>query len=190
MLAVILAGGKSQRMGQDKSTLPFCGTNLLHYQAVKFSEAGFQVAVSQKETPGYLTFPDQYHGRGPMAGLHAAFSQTEAACLFLLAVDLPAADPSLAWAMAAYLQPEDDICVLRRQNGRVEPLFAFYRRSCLPAAERLLKAGNGKMRLLLEQVHTHFLDANLFPAYNLDQVLYNMNDPADYAACSISHNLG
>lgn len=180
MLAVILAGGKSRRMGKNKAELPFCGGTLLSHAVQNFSQAGFAVYVSQYTLDGTPCIEDIYPGTGPMAGLHAAFLSTNVPILLLCAVDLPFASPELAKKLLGFMQDSDDACVIRRSSGRVEPLFALYRRSCLPHAQSLLEGGEGKMRLLLDRVRTRYIEESALSGFDLERLLLNVNTPEDY----------
>lgn len=182
MVAVILAGGKSRRMGRDKALLPFKSENLLSDQIRRFQKAGFSVAVSQHEVRNedVLVIPDHFPGSGPLAGLHAAFAETGEALLFLSAVDLPLADPRLAAIILREIRDGEDACVIRRRSGEIEPLFAAYRRSCLPVAEAMLREGQGKMQTLLSRVKTRFLEEDSLPDFDLSRILLNLNLPEDY----------
>ena len=70
--------------------------------------------------------------------------------LCVSAVDMP----NLT-AEAVLPVPKGDAAVYRL-NGRREPLFGVYRRSVLPAAQKLLAEGKGKMGLLLDAVQTEY----------------------------------
>lgn len=79
---LILSGGASRRMGQDKARLPFGHADLLHFQQERFIDAGFQV-VSE--------LSDIYGGHlGPLAGIHAAlYCHPEVQNWLVVPVDMP-----------------------------------------------------------------------------------------------------
>lgn len=177
--ALILAGGQSRRMGSDKSLLALDGQSLLE-RAVAFWRAqerigAVLVAVGSEEhltslpdgaEPVYDLFP----GAGPMAGLHAAFSQTDAEALYVSAVDMP-----YLTADALLPVPDGDAAVYTK-DGRPDPLFGVYRRSCLPALTAALKRGDRRMSALLEALDTEYREL----PEGLSAVLENLNTRADY----------
>lgn len=176
--ALVLAGGQSSRMGEEKALLDWGGETLLE-RAVRFWRTSrlvqqVWVAVGRKDhfsrlPEGALAVPDLQPGQGPMAGIVAGFRASRADVLYVSAVDMP--NLSLEAVLPV---PEHDAAVYRR-NGRREPLFAVYRRSVLPAAERLLEEHCGKVGAMLDAVTTDYYYAP--PC--LEAVFQNVNTPAD-----------
>lgn len=158
--ALVLAGGRSKRMGTDKAMIALRGETLLA-RAVRFWKgipgiegviiAGGREAHFEALPAGCTAVPDLYPGCGPMAGLHAAFVQTDADVLYVSAVDMPFLRPEAVLPL-----PEHDAAVYDK-DGRPEPLFGVYRRSVLPVLEELLKAGEHRMQALLDAVKTDHL---------------------------------
>lgn len=177
IIAVILAGGKSRRMGRDKVTLLFDGVPLLSLLIEKYGALFENVAVSGRE--GYPnSILDEFPGAGPMAGLHAAFSQTDADCVFLTAVDIPLGSPELALRLVKLCKGYD-ACVIRRSDGSLEPTFAAYGRGCYKAASDCLERGRYAMRELLELISVRYVDESELDGFKLDTVLTNINTPGE-----------
>lgn len=172
--AVILAGGRSSRMGRDKAALTLHGEVFLTRLASRFGETFDRVYVS-----GSGGLPDLRPGEGPLAGLEAAFVRTGAERLFVTAVDLPFADPDLARLLLERLGGKD-ACLIRRRGGRVEPLFAAYRRSCLPHIQACLTEGRRAMGALLDRLDCRVVAEGELTGFDLDRLLLNVNTPADY----------
>ncbi len=177
--ALILAGGRSSRMGSDKPLLALDGRTLLQravsfWQAQEGIDAVLVAAGSPEHLPdlpeGAVPVFDLYPGCGPMAGLHAAFSRTDAEVLYVSAVDMP-----YLTADAVLPLPRGDAAVYQK-NGRPEPLFGVYRRSCLPALEASLAGGQRKMSALLDALDADYV--NLPDAAS--GLLENLNTRVDY----------
>lgn len=176
--ALILAGGQSSRMGEEKALLNWGGETLLE-RAVRFWRTSglvqrVWVAVGRKDhfsrlPEGALAVPDLQLGQGPMAGIAAGFHASCADVLYVSAVDMP--NLSLEAVLPV---PEHDAAVYRH-NGRREPLFAVYRRSVLPTIEQLLKEHCGKVGAMLDAVTTDYYYAP--PC--LDTVFQNVNTQED-----------
>lgn len=177
--ALILAGGRSSRMGRDKVTLSFGGETLLA-RAVRFwRESGrvdaVYVAVGRADhipqlPEGAIPVADLVESRGPLGGLHAAFQATDAEFLWVCGVDMPFLTPE-----AILPEPKGDAIVYRRQ-GRPEPLLGVYRRSVLPVIEEMLAGNIGKLRVLLDRVGTEYVDA----PPELEPVFRNVNTPEEF----------
>ena len=172
--AVILAGGGSSRMGRDKAGLTLGGEDFCTMLVSRFRREFGKVWVS-----GVRELPDLRPGQGPLAGLETAFVRTGAERLFVAAVDLPFADPALARLLMDRLG-EKDACLIRRRDGRTEPLFAAYRRSCLPHVRACLDQGRRAMGALLDRLDCRIIEEETLPGFDLERILFNVNTPQDY----------
>ncbi|HKV83461.1 MAG TPA: molybdenum cofactor guanylyltransferase [Ktedonobacterales bacterium] len=155
---VVLAGGASRRMGQEKARLVIQGEPLLarvtRLLRLAFSEVVVVGPPSVAElVPGFAVVPDTRAGQGPLAGLEAAFAATRTPLLFVVACDMPFLSPTLARRMTAIAlaQPDAQVIALRSDLG-VEPLHAVYRRACQPVVTALLENGERSLQALLARV--------------------------------------
>ena len=171
-------------MGRDKAALPLGDSTFLGRLVAEYSPA-FDVWVSLG-TPGQFPHPgageavDRRPGQGPLAGLEAGFLDSGAKTLFLTATDLPLGRRELALGLMERLG-DHDACVIRRRDGKIEPAFACYRRSCLPVLRSLLDRGRRSMAGLLEQLDVCYVPEETLEAWNLDRILKNVNTPEDLA---------
>ncbi|WP_209341695.1 molybdenum cofactor guanylyltransferase [Flavonifractor sp. AGMB03687] len=182
-IAVILSGGQSRRMGRDKAGLTLEGQSFLDRMTEGLAPLFDQVYVSVDRPgryPGRQELPDLRPGQGPLAGLETAFLRTGAEEVFLAAVDLPFASPDLARRVVA-AAGDGDACVIRRRDGGAEPLFALYRRSCLPALTACLDEGRRAVKALLERVDCRWLEEDALGEIDLERALWNINTQADFS---------
>lgn len=182
--AVILAGGKSTRMGEDKLVMRLGGETVLSSAVRRFAECFDRVYISVGEAGKYpgisaAELIDTYRGCGPMAGLHAAFTQTEEQAVFLAAADLPYSSPEAALRIAE-LCGDMDACVIRDDAGNMEPLFGCYRCSILPRVEAFLAGGQRKMTRLVEESRTRYVNPKELGDLWDERIVLNMNRPEDY----------
>lgn len=91
--AIILAGGRSSRMGQDKALLQLAGQSQLSRTVALAKAAGCDQILISRNQPGFIY--DLYPGAGPLAGIQAALSQVHAPSCLLLPVDTPLLEPQL-----------------------------------------------------------------------------------------------
>ena len=181
-IAVILTGGMSRRMGRDKGALILEGETLIARLVRRCGPAfdGVYVSVNQAgrfNTAGAPELVDLHPGHGPMAGLEAAFAQTDADLVFLTAVDLPFGTPGLARRLAE-LRGEEDLCYIRRADGRPEPLFALYTRACQVPLAACLEEGRRSFRALFERVRAREVREEE-DGVPLDRLLMNVTCPED-----------
>ena len=168
---IILAGGKSSRMGTDKTKLEYNGETLLERAYRRFS-AHFETFISARGDVGIPDAPvifDIIPGLGPISGLHAALQRFES--VFLVATDMPFADPeNVSLIIDA---GNGSIACAGAINGKPEPLFAYYTRAVLPELESAVKAGDYSLHRLLKRVGVSLYE---LPPETLD----NINRPEDY----------
>lgn len=179
----IMLGGKSTRMGRDKATVELEGKTLLERALESWAEFGksVQLSVGPEDRKvlaprGIRAVADIYPERGPLGGLHAGLAACETELLLLVAVDTPFLTPAIAQALVPAMEEgEADACVYSLA-GRPQPLFGLYRKSCLPAAEELLAAGENRMNALLRRVETVYL-----PGGGVQRFFVNLNTPEELA---------
>ena len=159
---LILAGGRSTRMGTDKAKLEVDGKTMLQ-RAVDFWKdampgAKLYVSVGQQEhfdtlPEGVTPICDLTPDLGPLGGLQAAFRETGEELLCLSAVDMPLLKKEALETLQKKRHGCEDICVFEK-DGRPEPLFGFYRSTVLPKIDEMLSAGNHRMMDLIEGCYT------------------------------------
>lgn len=149
--AAILCGGKSSRMGFDKSLLKFDGEFALLKTMNKleefFSEVIFitnERTKFPKEFSSVKLVEDFYKEKGPLGGLVTALEISKTDNIFLIACDIPKINDDLILEMAKYINKYQ--IVICEQKGQLEPLFAFYNKSCLPIFKEQLNINDLKLR--------------------------------------------
>jgi len=176
--AAILAGGKSSRMGQDKSLLPVNGEPLIRhiYQQLLGQFDDILVSTNDPAKHAFLgarAVPDRKPGQGPLAGIAAAVEAARHERVFVVACDIPVIDLDTAKRMLVLA--EDFDCVIPRSSVGHEPLFAVYRKSALPAMRAVLEAGERRISAIFPRVRTHRFDLGPAPWYR------NLNTPEEVA---------
>lgn len=187
MNAVILAGGRSRRMGRDKAVLPVGGVPMI----VRLVEAlrpccGEVLVVANDPAPfaglPVRVVPDAFPGLGPLAGLHAGLLASGDDLNFVLACDLPFASPALAAHMAARAERAQADAAVPLSGGRPEPLHAVYRRRSAPVAEGLLAAAALSMSGFLGRIRVCWVGEEEVRAFGEpERIFFNVNRPADLA---------
>ena len=148
--AVILAGGRSRRMGKDKAKLELNGIRFLDRLVCELS--GFPellISVNEKEKYPEMGYPpvcDIYQGCGPMGGLHAALLRCASAALVVVPCDVPFFSREIADEMCACMEGETDAVIAVTEDGREHPLCGVYKKSCLGVLEQCLEGQDYRMR--------------------------------------------
>src|ERR1700759_2142962 len=144
----ILAGGRSSRMGTDKAFLELAGKPLI----VRAIELAHEVTPEVKIVGDPVKFAafgpvidDVYRDRGPLGGIHAALSSSQAEWNLILAVDTPFVTAEFLKYLLARAESSGATVTVPSVNGYFQPLCAVYRKAFLASAERALKAGKNKI---------------------------------------------
>jgi molybdopterin-guanine dinucleotide biosynthesis protein A len=143
--AVILAGGKSSRMGRDKAFLETGGQTLLARQIQLGAQIGAaEILISGRSEADYSTFgcqvlQDQFANAGPLAGVERALASAKSPMLLVLAVDLPDMNAVFLRRLAA--DCTETCGAIPRLDGQIEPLAAFYPTTTHPVAVANLERG-------------------------------------------------
>ena len=195
---IVLAGGRSSRMGTPKAALEWHGSTLLRRICglVERSVDGPVVVVraagqALPELPASIeVVEDAREGRGPLQGLAAGLAALSgrARAVYVSSTDVPLLHPAFVRRVVGALTGDVDV-VLPLAGGFPHPLSAAYRTSLLALVERLVAADRLRPAFLFEECRVTRLDeaalladpalAGFDPA--LDSVL-NLNEPGDYEA--------
>jgi molybdopterin-guanine dinucleotide biosynthesis protein A len=183
---IILAGGKSRRMGQDKAFIRFQGEVLIRRIMDRLAGLAEEVIVIAPRPQAHLpedikTIPDLIPARGPLGGLYTALSAASHPIVVVVACDMPFVNPKLLTYQRDILISQDmDIVVPSSEKG-LEPLHAVYRRdSCLPPVHSTLEAGEGQLVSWFQSVKVRILAPKECKAFDhLGLTFLNVNTPKE-----------
>lgn len=183
--AVILAGGKSLRMGKDKSQLVLGKQTLLarSVKAVTALTDDVIVVTSQPERLNKLAtaraVSDVIAGGGALSGLHAGLRAARHDYALVVACDMPFLNLRLIRYMAIIAPGYDAVVPLWRKEA--EPLHAIYTPACLPAVETLLQSGGGRIIEFYPQVNVRYLEPDEIALFDPEGLsFFNINTPGDW----------
>ncbi len=157
---VVLAGGQSLRIGQDKALLELGGKPLIAIVAERLASVCQEVVIASGPTVRYadLGFPvvtDRFPNVGALAGLHAGLRAASHEVALVVACDMPFLDPRLLRAFVEWVDGFD--VAIFRQGENVEPLHAAYRRTCLGPIEAAIRASQRRIISFFDQVRVRYV---------------------------------
>lgn len=195
---IVLAGGRSSRMGTAKASLEWHGSTLLRRATGVLARvvSGPVVVVRAPGQPlpplpdGATVVDDPREGLGPLQGIAVgltAAAEAGAQVAFVCSTDLPFLHPAFVTRVLGSVGGADVVLPVAR--GHRQPLAAAYRTALAPAAAALVTAGRLKLAFLFDDAAVAVLDEAALLADprlaardpDLDSVL-NINDPEEYAA--------
>ena len=184
--AVILAGGKSCRMGFDKQLLCVKQKTLfkvlLPNLRARFSDILVITNTPELyENEGVRTASDIYCDMGPLGGIHAALSYGLSDKVFVIACDMPRIDLAyIDYQMSQLKNTDYDACVTVG-GKRFQSFHAFYCKTALPMIEKDLSQNKASMFYLLKEINTRFISEQEAKAViTVPQLFLNLNTKEDY----------
>lgn len=184
----IMAGGKSSRMGTDKSFVPFLGRQLIEHVIGRVEGLGRELFIIANNPDsfshlGLEVFQDIYKDCGPLGGLHSALFHAAYDHLLVVACDMPWLNPALVAHMIS-LADEADI-IVPRWTKFPEPLHAIYSKACLDPVEHSLDTGILKVIGFYGKVSVRFLDREEIKRFDPSgRSFANVNTPEDLRIAS------
>jgi molybdopterin-guanine dinucleotide biosynthesis protein A len=176
---IVLAGGSSSRMGQDKAWLLYQGKPFIQHAIDALTPHCSQLFISSKDASygslGVKQIPDLLPGLGPAGALLSCLSAVENDLLMVVPCDLPLVTHSVLNHLVADSNEFD--AVVAKVNGRLIPVCGVYHRSALEVLSEEVGAGRLKLQGILEGLKVQVVD---FDALGLKNRFFNVNSFGDY----------
>jgi len=163
---IVLAGGRSSRMGTPKAWLDWHGSTLLR-RTCGVVGRGVDGPVVVVRAPGQElpelpaaieVVEDAREGQGPLQGLLAGLEAVECELAFVASTDMPFLHPQFVAAVCGAARDADADAAVPHLGGFRQPLAAAYRTSLVPLVGELVAAGRMKPAFLFERCETRWLD--------------------------------
>jgi molybdenum cofactor guanylyltransferase len=151
--AFVLAGGRSTRMGRDKALLEWQGRPLIQHALEKLRSLGLEPAIlgSRPDLERFApVLADNLPGLGPLGGIEAALSLTDAQLNLFLPVDLPLLPLEFLRWIIARASLTQAAATIPQVESRPQPLCAVYSRELLSGIRSSLHQGDAKVIRAIE----------------------------------------
>lgn len=180
---VVLAGGKSSRMGKDKSDLLYEGQTFLQRQIDK----GKALGIADIFVSGYQGMmcterivKDRYPQKGPLGGLEATFREVKTPFCLVMTVDVPLVTVEVLRGLVrefrrAWMYGSAKAACVLKHGERIEPLLGIYRVNLADAIETEIVEGKGRVFCFLEKI-----GYDVSESYTPEAVFENINRLEDY----------
>ena len=180
---VILAGGKSRRMGSDKTFLEVGQAGMIQLVAAELQKVFKEILIAggNEETGrrlGLTVVADLIPGGGPLSGIHAALNASSHDKCLVVPCDMPFIKAELAALMVSLAHGYD--VAVPTDGAYFQPLFAVYDKSCINVIEQALRAGRYKVVDFYPQVRVNYVnDKYLRELADTGRAFFNVNTPTD-----------
>jgi len=188
---VLLAGGKSRRMGEDKRFLSV-GEETLFARSLAVLRSVFEtvfVVIAQDSPELQSDAPvlrDLIPDCGSLGGLYTGLKHAKTPYVFVVACDMPFLNPATV-RYVVEAKGDYDVIMAELQNG-LHPMHALYHRQCLPVMEALIKVRDLKIQRLAADraLRVHLItQAELEAIDPHGRSFYNVNTPSDLEAARL-----
>ena len=184
---ILFAGGKSSRMGEDKSLLPFGGySSLAQFQYVRLSKLFTHVSISTKTADKFdftanVILDPQDADFAPTAGFVGAFEQLRCERIFVISVDSPFVNEETIGKLLKADRPNFDAVIAKTASG-THPMIGLYHSSLLNEFSRMMRDGDHRLGKLLSMSNTHYVE------FKNEEFFMNLNYPHEYHAALSRYN--
>ncbi len=178
LTAIILAGGKSSRMKQDKGLTYLQDTMLVEAVLGKVKKISSNILLLTSNPDygqfGYPCIEDIYLNRGPLVGIYSGLLHSNTTINLVLACDIPFVSEQLLNALLdAYIDEDVLYCL---HQGKTEPLVAIYKNSCAAHFKQMIDLNNLKITDAIEGLHIRAISFDAEPWF-AEHEFANINSP-------------
>jgi molybdopterin-guanine dinucleotide biosynthesis protein A len=184
LTGVILAGGKSSRMGQPKALLPFDSEPLIVHTVRTLRHLSSDIVVVAAPEQDLPSLPvtlvrDEVAYQGPVGGILYGLRAARSEICFVTSCDAPFLNLELIAFLIAQMTDYD--VVVPYWQERLQPLHAVYRRSVAPLLQEQLERGELRPIFLYKKVRTREISPDEIRRFDPEGLSFrNMNSPEDY----------
>jgi molybdopterin-guanine dinucleotide biosynthesis protein A len=193
--SIVLAGGRSSRLGREKLAEVIAGKSLIERAMSSLSSLSQEIfiVISQKQAKSSLslyTYPeaktvvDLYPGKGSLIGIYTGLVHSTNFLNLVVACDMPFLNLDLLRYMVN-IAPGFDV-VIPRIGDQMEPLHAVYSKNCIGPMENLIKQGNLKITGFLDSVKVRYVGEEELDRFDPERLsFFNINTEADLERAGI-----
>ncbi|NLD05342.1 MAG: molybdenum cofactor guanylyltransferase [Synergistaceae bacterium] len=202
---LLLAGGQGSRMGgRNKLYLELEGSLLiegtLEIVAPLFKEVILLVAPGESSRVKEALSPlvnkwniavveDRVRAKGPLEGLYNGLRHMKEEWGFLLGCDMPSPDPDVIKGMSCFCSVNNDAVVAERK-GFLEPLHAFYRKSCICAVSDAMQRGDRRIKQFYSDIRLTVINEKKLQKFGDEgRSFFNLNTPHDVEKMKLSQEV-
>ncbi len=189
LTAAVLAGGRSMRMGVDKTLLPVDGETLVARVVATVGKvcAHTMVVTNRPEAlaaaglpAGVRVLSDEIPYQGPLGGLATALAEAESEWVLAVGADMPYLSAAVIRTLW-YMRGEGQIVLPVTDKGP-EPLLAIYSKECLPVARKLLETGKRRLVAIIDEVPATEVSVESLRGVDPElRSFFNVNTPEELA---------
>jgi molybdopterin-guanine dinucleotide biosynthesis protein A len=186
MTSIILAGGKSSRLGRSKALQVIGGKNLIQWVVDRLAILSTEIiiatahgeAISCSSATRIKTIADIYPRKGPLVGIYSGLIASSSSRAIVVGCDTPFLSVSLLEYMTQICSTFD--VVVPRIKKKVEPLCAVYSKNCLATIQELLEQNELSISELFRMVKMRYIEEDEINSFDPEHLsFFNINSQDD-----------
>ena len=182
LTGIVLAGGESSRMGQEKGLVLFRGKPLISYSLGLLTPFCDEILISantQKyHTFGYPIITDEMAGKGPLGGIYSALKHASHFRNLILPCDTPFITKDFIRYLLASVRDQSAVIPVH-PDGKVEPLCGYYSQDNIRLMKKHLDQGKYKLQDYLNDTEAFYLHLDEDLPFYAPHLFANLNRPED-----------
>ena len=186
--AIILAGGKSSRMGFDKQFLKLRDKYVIEIIAERLKEVFSEIIIVTGRPEEYVKYgfklvEDEVRNFGPLAGIHVGLKNSGSIYNYVVACDMPFINLKYIRYMMQLIEESDDRVdgVITKLGDWIEPFNAFYSQNLISRIEENMKNGKRQINLMLQDANVLYVSEAKAREFSPDWEMFtNINTFKDY----------
>jgi len=186
MTSIILAGGKSSRLGRSKALQVIEGKSLIQWVVDRLAILSTEIiiatahgeAISCSSTVRIKTVADSYPGKGPLVGIYSGLIASSSSRAIVVGCDTPFLSVGLLEYMTQICSTFD--VVVPRIKNKLEPLCAVYSKNCSGPIQELLEQDELRIRKLFSMVKVKYVEEDEVNSFDPEHLsFFNINSQDD-----------
>jgi len=181
---IILAGGRSSRMGKDKGLCSFRDKPLVSYAVDTLKPLCGEMMISANHFPekyaafGLPVVPDEIQNIGPMGGLHACLKRSKTQHNLVISCDTPFVSTDVFRLLLQHVENYQVVCP-SHDTFLIEPLSAYYNTNILGDLEKAIQHKEFKMMRFLKRIRFRTVPVEKGQSVFRETLFLNLNTPED-----------
>ena len=181
---IVLAGGRSRRMGFNKAEAEMHGESMLVRMIDKLKEITPTILVSS----GTVSYPnislpqisDQYPQCGPLGGIYSVLKASNTSLNLVVSCDIPLVSIALLEHIVEEAKKSNALITLPvDQDGQLQMMCAVYHKDVLPMLQQQIDAQAFKMKSLVDLVATKYIKISSEHPFYQENAFMNVNNPTN-----------
>ena len=180
---IVLAGGRSRRMGTDKSMMMLNGKSMIEYSIDALKPLCNKVVISSNnfiyDFTGCEVWPDELPDQAPMVGIYSCLKRSKTDINIILSCDMPLMSASVLEFLLSN-SSNHEITVPIHKDGFIEPLCGIYKQSSMKVLKDFIDDDNFRLNECIRAASHHLISIGSEFPFLSENMFLNINTPDDF----------